>query len=123
MFDRQWLMRRAAQAAPLEACGFIMENGEIIEIRNVSLAPMRAFKMDWPQAVEKIGDRPEFISGIWHTHPSGTTEPSHTDLDGIKLGAIARHWDYYIVTASGVYQYDTKLYAPVDQDYWLKFAH
>ncbi|AEK07457.1 hypothetical protein PBI_ROPE_11 [Mycobacterium phage Rope] len=118
---RDWLIRRAIQAAPFEACGFIMTDGEILEMTNVSLAPRRAFKMDVKELVEKLSDKVEFIKGIWHTHPGGTTHPSATDLDGIKLGAIQRNWDYWIVTSAGVYQYDTKLYAPQDHSWWMRF--
>lgn len=123
MIDEDWLIRRAKQAAPYEVCGFIMEDGDIIEIRNVSLAPMRHFKMDRSQMFEKLKDRVDFIAGIWHTHPGGTTEPSKTDLEGIKCGAVQRNWDYYIVTASGLHLYETKLYAPVEDPlHWRRFS-
>jgi len=122
MIDKEWLQRRALQAAPLEACGFVMENGDIIEIRNISLAPRHNFKMDRVQLVEKIRDRVDFIAGIWHTHPSGILHPSHEDLEAIKLGAIQPNWDYYIVTRHDVAMYQTKLYAPVSNDHWLRFG-
>lgn len=109
------------QAAPYEVCGFIMEQGDIIEIRNVSLAPMRHFKMDREQLIEKLSGRVDFIAGIWHTHPKGTTQPSHTDLDGIKCGAIQRNWDYYIVTSAGVHLYKPEHYAPQSDSFWAKF--
>lgn len=41
-----WLLRRAAQAAPFEVCGFIMCDGSIIEIRNVAENPYHTFKPD-----------------------------------------------------------------------------
>jgi len=116
-------MRRALQAAPYEACGFIMEDGDIIEIRNTSLAPMRAFKMDRQQLVEKVRDRVDFIQGIWHTHPKGTIHPSATDLDAIRMGAIQRNWDYYIVTKNDVHLYVTENYAPpADSSFWSRFS-
>lgn len=54
---REWLVRRAIQAAPYEVCGFVMDSGEVIEIRNVSLAPARHFKMCRQQMYEKLRDR------------------------------------------------------------------
>jgi len=120
--DKEWLVRKAQQAAPFEACGFIMEDGDIIEIANVSLAPMRAFKMDRDEMFEKLCDRVDFIQGIWHTHPGGSCHPSETDLDGITLGAIARHWDYYIVTATDVHMYSAEHYAPKEHSYWSRFG-
>lgn len=121
---QEWLVRRAIQAAPFEVCGFVMESGELLEIRNISLAPQRHFKMDRQQLVEKLAPRDpdDFIAGIWHTHPRGTTMPSHTDLDGIKCGAIQPNWAYYIVTAEGVFEYETKLYAPPEETFWRKFS-
>ena len=119
---REWLCHRAIQAAPHEACGFILEGGELVEIRNISLTPWRAFRMDRQEMVEKLSDRAEFITGIWHTHPRGSTKPSQTDLYGIKCGAIQRNWDYYIVTATEVIKYDTGLYAPQDHEFWARFS-
>jgi len=117
-----WLTCKARQAAPFEACGFILENDEVVEIHNVSMTPKRSFRMDREQMIEKLSGRAEFITGIWHTHPSGTTTPSHTDLDGIKCGAIQRNWRYFIVTPSGVHEYPTGLYAPQDEGFWGSFA-
>ena len=99
-----------------------MEAGDIIEIRNVSLAPKRHFKMDMQEVVEKLSDRDDFIEGIWHTHPGGTTYPSQTDLDGIKCGAIQRNWDYWIVTANSVNLFVPNNYAPQEHSYWEQFA-
>jgi proteasome lid subunit RPN8/RPN11 len=118
---REWLLRRAMQAAPFEACGFVMEDGDVIEIRNVSLAPARHFKMDRNQLFEKLSDRTDFIAGVWHTHPGGTTHPSRTDLEGIKCGAIQRNWDYWIVTKDSVNLYVSQHYAPQDHVFWNKF--
>lgn len=119
---QDWLVRRARQAAPYEVCGFVLENGEVLEIRNISLSPMRAFKMDRQQLIDKLVGREEFITGIWHTHPRGTTVPSHTDLDGIKCGAIQPNWRYYIVTSAGVHQYETGLYSPQSDSFWKTFT-
>lgn len=119
--NREWLIRRAVQAAPYEACGFILENGEIVEIRNVATNPLRGFKMDRRDAIEKLSGISEFITGIWHTHPKGTIEPSLIDLDGIKSGSVQRNWNYFIATSEGVFEYDTKLYAPQDMAFWEKF--
>jgi len=122
--SREWLQDRALRAAPLEACGFILESGEILEIRNVSQTPRRAFRMDREELVRELGtkDASDFITAIWHTHPGGTTVPSHTDLDGIKCGAVQRNWKYYIVTAYGVYEYEANHYAPQEETFWRKFS-
>lgn len=119
---RKWLCRRAIQAAPLEACGFIMEDGDIIEIRNVATNPAKGFRMDKSQLFEKLSDRIDFIQGIWHTHPSGSLRPSHTDLNAIKIGAIQPNWDYWIVTSEDIAYYPAKSFAPQQDSFWLDFV-
>ena len=119
---RIWLQRRAAQAAPFEACGFILDNGDIVEIRNVATNPERSFHMDFHQMVEKLSGRDEYIAGIWHTHPKGTITPSHTDLHAIKIGAIKPDWDYWIVTTDGVYKYESNRFAPQEDSFWDDFV-
>lgn len=119
---RTWLQRRAVQAAPYEACGFIMDDGSILEIRNVAVNPHRAFRMDHKHMVEKLSGREDFIAGIWHTHPKGTTTPSHADLNAIKIGAVQRNWDYWIVTADSVTLVDSGRYMPQSDGFWETFA-
>jgi proteasome lid subunit RPN8/RPN11 len=121
-FQRHWLCRRALQSAPYEACGFILDTEEIVEIRNVSLTPYSAFTMDRSQMTEKLYGREHNIRGIWHTHPGGTIVPSSTDLAGIKCGAILRTWEYYIVTATGVHLYAPERYAPQENPFWEAFV-
>jgi len=123
VIDKEWLVRRAMQAAPFEACGFIMDDGEIVEIRNESPTPLSSFQMGRVQFTEKVGHRIDAVQAIWHTHPRGSIHPSQKDLEGIRTGAIAPHWDYYIVTSLGVHQYDTSLYAPKSHDHWSKFRN
>ena len=120
--QREWLQRRAIQAGPFEVCGFVMEDGELLEIRNVAENPTTRFEMDRSQLIEKLSGREHSIRGIWHTHPRGTTHPSQTDLAGIKVGAILRDWDYYIVTATNVTLYTPEHYAPQEDSFWAAFT-
>ena len=119
---RKFLQRRAFEASPYEVCGFIMEDGSIVEIRNVATNRIKGFRMDRDEMIQKLSDRADFIKGIWHTHPSGTIHPSHTDLNAIRMGAIQRNWDYWIVTASSVSLYIPNHYAPQDNSFWSEFA-
>lgn len=120
--QKDWLMRRAQQAIPLEVCGFVMNDGEIVEIRNVANDPRHSFHMDRAQMIEKLSGREESIAGIWHTHPRGSTHPSGTDLKAISMGAIQPHWRYWIVTAEECFSLDTSLYAPCEPDFWGQFV-
>lgn len=118
---RKWLVRRAVQAAPFEACGFILDTGDVVEIRNESLAPLRHFKMCGRDAFSKLNGTLDHVVGIWHTHPRGPHTPSREDLEAIKTGAIQPHWSYYIVTPDGVHEYDASLFAPKDHGHWEQF--
>lgn len=118
----KWLVSKAISSESFEACGFILEDGTIIEMENISHTPTRSFKMDRNELAEKLYNKAEFITAIWHTHPRGTQHPSHTDLNAIKMGAIQRNWRYLIVTTAGVFEYDTGLYATQDNSFWGNFG-
>lgn len=118
----KWLVDKAIQSESFEACGFILEDGTIIEMENISSTPTRSFRMDRNELTEKLDGIEAFITAIWHTHPRGTQHPSHTDLNSIKMGAIQRNWRYLIVTSAGVFEYDTGLYAPQDISFWESFS-
>ena len=94
------IVAEAAQAAPEEACGLLLGEGErVAEARaaaNVAFEPETRFELD-PQALidahrAERGGGPKLV-GYYHSHPSGPPEPSATDReqasgDG-KIWAIA----------------------------------
>lgn len=120
MYDTDWLRRRAIQAAPYEACGFVFDDDSIVEIRNVATNPHVTFKMDLQQANQAIAGKT--IAAIWHTHPQGLAYPSRLDLEAIRNGAIRAHWKYLVVTAHHVNAYDVKTLAPQQDSFWETFA-
>lgn len=120
---RKWLLDKAIEAGPLEACGFILNNETIIECANISSNPTRSFEMSGYDIVNKLaGHNLSEITGIWHTHPGGTNYPSHTDVHAMNIGAIHEHWDYYIVTKTEVTQWNPKDYAPKEDSFWKEFS-
>jgi proteasome lid subunit RPN8/RPN11 len=119
--QREWLQHRAFQSAPFEACGFVMDDGSIIEIRNVAPNPAKGFEMDRLQLVEKISDKVSSIVAIWHTHPSGKAAPSKRDLESMRCGAVHRHWLYLVATKDEVTEWITEDYAPQDDSFWGQF--
>lgn len=120
---RKWLCNKAFHSAPLEACGFILDDETIIECTNVSKNPTVAFEMSGQDIINKLaGHDLSRITAIWHTHPSGTTYPSKTDVHAMNIGAIHENWDYYIVTKSQVTQWNPKDYAPKQDSFWEEFS-
>jgi proteasome lid subunit RPN8/RPN11 len=98
----KFLCRRAFQVAPFEACGFIMNDGEIVELPNVAADPRCCFEMSAIHLTNKLSGREQNIIAIWHTHPRGTLEPSTLDLKAIEIGAIWKDWRYLIATKNEV---------------------
>ena len=80
------LLAEAAAAHPLEACGLLLGQGGVISaavpVRNVHPDPARHFELD-PQALiaahraARAGGAQ--VLGYYHSHPTGSTEPSATD--------------------------------------------
>ena len=96
------MVAEAAQAAPDEACGLLLGKGDLITgaraATNVAMDPSRHFEID-PQALidahrAERGEGPQLL-GYFHSHPTGSAEPSATDRerasgDG-KAWAIIAH--------------------------------
>lgn len=80
------LLAEAAAAYPFEACGLLLGAGGVITaavpVRNVHPDPARHFEID-PTALiaahraQRAGG-PQLL-GYYHSHPTGSTEPSVTD--------------------------------------------
>lgn len=122
MTIKEWLMYRAAQAAPEEACGFIMRDGSIIEIPNIASDPITSFQMDRRHLIEKVVGREDDIMAIWHTHPKGSRVPSYTDLKAISMGAIWPTWTYLIATKDDLSEFNTSYLAPQPNSFWSAYV-
>lgn len=102
--NRNLLVRRAIQGAPVEVCGFVMLDGSIVEIPNSSIDPIRNFHMARHHLIDRVPD-PSKIYAIWHSHPNGNCEPSKNDMLAVETGYIKQHWVYLIVTPNGVFEH------------------
>ena len=104
-WHKEILQRRAFQSAPEEACGFILRDGRVKEIRNVSQNPFKEFAM-CPQQLLLV--KPTEVIAIWHTHPSGKLNPSSIDQRNMAgLAQAYGSWAYLIATKDDVAQYNT----------------
>lgn len=100
-YDREFMMRRAREAAPMEACGLVFPDGLTVEIGNTAMEP-GAFLMsvlEFYRAVDVFG----MFSAIWHTHPSGNVQPSDTDRS-THIGSYP-HLPMIIATPEVVVEY------------------
>jgi len=71
----------------VEICGIITSDLAIHPIRNVARNPRNNFvfsKREYFTALKEISAQELTILCIYHTHPSGTAEPSQADIDFIR---------------------------------------
>lgn len=98
-----------AQAAyPLEACALLVGVDaavtRIVPAPNVAEQPARTFEIDpgtqirLRRALRETGG-PEYLLGLWHSHPDGRAEPSATDAAMIHEPALI--WLISAVTTAG----------------------
>ena len=77
---------QAALAQPLEACGFLLGSNDRIEAalatRNIHPTTLTHFEID-PAALIAAHKAARAggptVAGYWHSHPTGSAEPSPTD--------------------------------------------
>lgn len=80
-----------------ERCGIIIE-GAIFETPNVHPEPTEGFEID-PSVVVRYSDQ---ISGIWHTHPSGSSVLSGADKSYMEMWPEVSH---FVVGLDGITEY------------------
>lgn len=74
-----------------ERCGFILNDGEVVECPNVHEKPEIAFEIG-PQSIGQYKDR---VVATWHTHP--VTGPNLSTEDYKAFLAYPK-WFHYIVS-------------------------
>lgn len=108
------LVREAAGAHPLEACGLLFGTaGRVADCRlarNVAAEPAQRFEIDPAALIAALRDERgggPCVIGCWHSHPNDSATPSRTDAimaagDGklwlIVAGSAVTAWR---ATASG----------------------
>ncbi len=102
---REKLSLRASRHAT-EICGFIIGSETVLPVANTSKTPHSDFTMDQKSILEASREHGPNITGIYHSHPSGSPLLSVSDEDGMKtLYRAGCPWRYFIVTARGVTEY------------------
>ena len=65
-----------------EICGFVMFDGEFIQIKNISENKSFHYVMEPVEQVQALMKGPADL--IWHTHPNNLAIPSSIDLGGAQ---------------------------------------
>lgn len=84
-----------------ERVGFILDNGDIVEVPNISDKPNESFSVS-TNILSTYEDR---MVATWHTHPGGSSNLSVEDLDGFLAWPDQRH---YVIGEDGVRCYVVK---------------
>lgn len=91
----------------VEECGFVIADGTVVRMDNVSDNPGKAWQMRVKDQIVVRDHYGQSIAAVWHTHPHNRETPSEIDEDGIKsLYHQGCPWDYLIVTEHGVFSYE-----------------
>lgn len=84
MTVRERIAEAANTDVPREACGFVLDDGEVVHCTNVSYTPWFRFKVDPAEAAEWwLTGR---VVGVWHSHPTGPAVPSEEDEEDTEPG-------------------------------------
>lgn len=86
------MLAHAHDEQPKEACGLVVARRNkyrTIRAANLAADPINTFDLD-PDAWLQVGEGEEVI-GIYHSHPSGSAEPSLCDLSSCEASGLPWH--------------------------------
>jgi proteasome lid subunit RPN8/RPN11 len=92
--SREKMLDHLASCLPEEACGFLGGSGErvrlVLPVANILHSPV-VFRMDpagqW-NAMQTIKKRRLKLLGIYHSHPTGPSFPSETDVSKFSYPGV-----------------------------------
>jgi proteasome lid subunit RPN8/RPN11 len=82
----------------VERCGFVLDDGSIVECPNVDPNPEKSFEI----SPDSIGQYEGRVSATWHTHPR--TGPN-LSVEDYRAFQSYPDWFHYIVSESEVWCY------------------
>jgi proteasome lid subunit RPN8/RPN11 len=94
-----------------ERCGFILKDGDLIELRNSHPEPTIGFEIDPKDTLAYIDQ----LAAIWHTHPQEPSVLSGEDKSCMEQWPDLKH---YIVGEDGVRVYVVKDGVVLNEDYF-----
>lgn len=84
-----------------ERVGFILRNGEIVEVENVCHDPKNGFDV---KGEDLIRYEHEMVA-TWHTHPGADSNLSQGDYESFRAWPNLRH---YIIGQDGIRAYEVR---------------
>ena len=101
------IKRLAAQAPEQELCGFVLENGSVVQCQNIALDPVNQFEIA-PHDYAKWDE--QGIAGVWHTH---LELDAFSPLDQQVLASDQLPWAVYCLRTDRFHQVDPLGIAPL----------
>ena len=93
-----------------ERCGFILDDGQVLELKNIHPEPQKGFEIDAEEILRYISR----IAAIWHTHPGSTSVLSGEDKLCMEMWPQVKHM---IVGKDGITTYRVVNGAVLNEDY------
>jgi len=106
--DQKRQIKKKAAAAPMrETCGFVLQNGQVVEVPNRAKDPTTEFEISAQDYVywDETG-----IKGVWHSH---LELDAFSPLDQQVLSADSLPWAVYCLKTDGFVQADPEGVAPL----------
>jgi len=84
-----------------EICGYVLDDGSIVVMPNVSITPTGSFEVDPESQRWILPVMWERVTALFHTHPKGTCWPSEMDVENWPA-ACGAGVKYFVVTTREV---------------------
>lgn len=81
-----------------ERCGFILNDGTILEVQNIHPEPESGFEIDPQETLRYINE----LAGVWHTHPKAPSVLSGDDKLYMEQWPQLSH---YVIGNDGMREY------------------
>lgn len=81
-------LRAFIDGLPRERVGLVLDDGEVVELPNISSEPEDSFFVSATDMLPYL-DR---VRATWHTHPMGGLEPSSMDMVFFRSWPDLTHW-------------------------------
>jgi proteasome lid subunit RPN8/RPN11 len=84
-----------------ERVGFVLGNGKVVEVKNISADPERSFMIQTSDIEKYLIKQPK-LKATWHTHPGKNSNLSVSDYVGFQNYPDVAH---YIIGSDGIRKY------------------
>lgn len=85
-----------------EMCGYILHDGTVIVMPNISASPLDSFEVNAVSQAAVLSNMHGNVMGMFHTHPRGMCWPSKKDVENWPPAVLQSDIRYFIATTREV---------------------